>query len=63
MSLFVCDKCDCVENTALCWYATHLIEKTPLLCSACDPEIAKWHGEFDQEKYDPAVDKGEVINR
>lgn len=52
MPLFRCEKCGCVENTALSnWAARHLREGAPLppaLCSACDPEIGKWHGEFPQ---------------
>lgn len=47
MSLFVCKGCGCVENTALSNWAwrVHLEKKEPL-CSACDPEIGRWHGEF-----------------
>ena len=49
MSFFRCSKCGCVENTALCNYWTARIRETVFLCSACDPKIAKWHGQFPQE--------------
>ena len=48
MSLFVCSKCKCIENTALCgyWY-----RKGKPLCSKCDPQFGKWHGCFKREKF------------
>lgn len=47
MSIFRCTKCGCIENTALSNYFWNVYEeKKPALCSECDPEIAKWHGEF-----------------
>jgi len=49
MSYFQCSKCGCVEDTALCHYWSAKLRETPVLCSACDPRIAKWHGEFPQE--------------
>ena len=49
MSYFQCSKCGCVEDTALCHYWSAKLWETPVLCSACDPRIAKWHGEFPQE--------------
>ena len=36
MSLFICEKCKCIENTALCGYWWK--ENKPALCSECDPE-------------------------
>lgn len=41
MGLFQCEKCGCVENTALAsgWW-------NKKLCSECNPEIGKWHGLF-----------------
>lgn len=47
MSLFQCSECGCCENTALCnyhWSVGYL--KQVAQCSACDPEIGKWHGKF-----------------
>jgi hypothetical protein len=47
MPIFACRECGCIENTACCnyWWRTQK-ENKPALCSACDPEIGKWHGEF-----------------
>lgn len=49
MSIFRCTKCGCVENTALShyWSRVHMDGLEPL-CSECNPEIAKWHGEFEK---------------
>jgi len=51
MSLFKCEKCGCVENTALCRY--WLREKgEPALCSECDPTgKMKWHNCFPKEDF------------
>jgi hypothetical protein len=46
MSLFMCTACGCVENTACCNYWGRRVDKQPLLCSECDPDIHKWHGRF-----------------
>jgi hypothetical protein len=57
--MFVCEECGCVENTALCGWITRN-NKRRYICSACNPEIGKWHGMFPRRK--PEV--GEVfINR
>lgn len=59
MPLFMCPACRNVENTALSNYWTRFIgtgakaergklEVPPPLCSACDPEIGAWHGEFER---------------
>jgi hypothetical protein len=49
MPLFPCQKCNCVEDTALCRFWSARLQEKPTICSACDPKIAKWHGEFPQE--------------
>jgi hypothetical protein len=46
MALFRCVKCGCEEDTALCHYWLARLKEAPPLCSACDPKIGKWHGEF-----------------
>lgn len=46
MSLFVCDRCGCVENTALGDY-WGCAEK---VCSECS--TGTWHGRFPKEKWD-----------
>lgn len=52
MSIFACDECQHVENTALCNYHWRKAKKQPLLCSACDPEIGEWHGKFERKHVD-----------
>lgn len=61
MSLFACEKCNSVENTALCgWAETYSgagcqrIGRRHLICSACNPDIGKWHGLFPREDADEA---------
>ena len=49
MPLFKCEKCGCVENTATSNYWTADLEGQPKLCSECDPEIGKWHGQFSKD--------------
>ena len=51
MSLFQCEECGCIENTALSNYAWNCRKDSkinPETCSACDPNIKKWHGSFDR---------------
>jgi hypothetical protein len=48
MPLFLCSKCNCVEDTALCHYWGARLRQTAAECSACDPAIGRWHGEFPQ---------------
>lgn len=66
MPLFICDKCECIENTALgrywardmkdCWKDG---EAGKALCSECAPKEfrdgtptrwGKWHGRFEKRK-------------
>jgi hypothetical protein len=49
MARFACSKCGCVEDSALCHYWSARLRQQRALCSACDPAIARWHGEFAQE--------------
>ena len=49
MALFPCSKCGCVEDTALCHFWSARLRQMPAVCSACDPMIGKWHGEFPKE--------------
>src|SRR5579862_5701687 len=46
MSLFQCCKCGCAEDTTLCHYWSARVRDVRPMCSACDPNIGKWHGEF-----------------
>jgi hypothetical protein len=49
MPLFPCKKCNCIEDTALSHYWSARLRQTAAVCSACDPTIGKWHGEFPRE--------------
>lgn len=52
MSLYVCEECGSVENTALSNYHARNVEGDGrALCSACDPDIGEWHGRFPQEPW------------
>lgn len=55
MSLFQCYECGCRENTATCNFWSRMdgewrgVQSKPwMLCSACDPDIGKWHGQFER---------------
>jgi hypothetical protein len=53
MSIFRCDKCGCIDNTATSNYWEQRYpfgggESKPVLCTECDPEVGKWHGCFDK---------------
>jgi hypothetical protein len=52
VSFFQCSKCGCLEDTTLCNYWLARLRENPTLCSACDPKIGKWHGQFERE---PAI--------
>ena len=51
MSVFRCDQCGCVENTATSgfWFRQR---SGPALCSECDPAIGEWHGLFPKRDAD-----------
>lgn len=51
MGLFICEKCEAVENTALGYYWEALVSDTEKrkLCSQC--HSGKWHGRFPREHY------------
>jgi len=55
MSLFQCHACGCRENTATCNFWSRMdgkwrgLPSQPwMLCTACDPDIGTWHGDFDR---------------
>jgi hypothetical protein len=58
MPLFICDKCDTIENTALGRFWGVKYKGGDALCSACMPELryrdyakgGKWHGRFKRKK-------------
>ena len=58
MSIFRCEQCGCVENTAVSNYISRkypysasgdALPSLPALCSECDPAIGKWHGMFPKQ--------------
>jgi hypothetical protein len=49
MPFFRCNECYCAEDTALSNFWSARVQQMPALCSACDPKIGKWHGEFARE--------------
>lgn len=67
MGLYQCDKCGCIENTALGFFHTRSITNlwpeefiNKQLCSACGPrqfkngeptDYGEWHGKFQQTFY------------
>jgi hypothetical protein len=55
MSLFVCEECRVIENTATSRFWFRGDGKA--LCSQCDPETGKWHGMFPRKQYDPEYHK------
>jgi hypothetical protein len=46
MATFRCSKCGCDDDTALCNYWCARVRDILPVCSACDPKIGKWHGQF-----------------
>lgn len=81
MSLFVCDECGVIENTALAGFRGYHGRSVPVItqerlgpdwgklgdgkarCSRCNPEVGKWHRQWDREIFDPERDVGRVVNR
>lgn len=61
MSLYVCTRCESIDNTARApnyWMiiTTYELEGETgdVLCTAC--LTGRWHGEFPQRRYDPDTD-------
>lgn len=49
MSVYICEKCGCIENTALGGYWMNVIDKEPKACSECN--TGKWHNEFEKKHW------------
>lgn len=49
MPLYECFECGSVDNTALTNFWDAHMNNKPILCSACDPDIGKWHDKFARE--------------
>ena len=52
MPLYVCAKCQCVENTATggYWGQKYMNKISKPICSECD--TGEWHNHFKQRKHD-----------
>lgn len=48
MPIFKCSKCGMLDNTAISGYWARQMDSLPALCAECNPEIGKWHGEFER---------------
>ncbi len=46
MATFRCSSCGCDDDSALCNYWSDRVRDIPPVCSACDPRIGRWHGQF-----------------
>lgn len=44
MSIYICEKCGCIESTALGCYWMNRINNEPIMCSECN--TGEWHNEF-----------------
>lgn len=44
MSIYICEKCGAIENTATGGYWKNVINNEPKMCSECN--TGKWHGRF-----------------
>ena len=49
MSIYICEKCGCIENTALGDYWNNIINHEPKICSECS--TGKWHNRFDKKHW------------
>lgn len=49
MSVYICEKCGSIENTALGGYWQNFRENKPKMCSECN--YGKWHGKFPKEHW------------
>ena len=47
MSVYICEKCGAVENTAVGGYWMNHINKQIPMCSECN--YGKWHGKFEKK--------------
>lgn len=69
MSLYVCEECGCIENTALSnyWYRKNkdMFDDNRALCSECQPthfktgeraSLGKWHNKFPKEHWSKRYD-------
>ena len=46
MSVYICEKCGCIENTSLGGYWDNEFNNEPKMCSECN--TGKWHNQFEK---------------
>ncbi len=49
MSVYICEKCGAIENTAAGGYWKNCLEHEPKQCSECN--FGKWHGKFQKKHW------------
>ena len=49
MSVYICEKCGCIENTSLGGYWKNALRKEPKMCSECNTGV--WHNEFPKKHW------------
>lgn len=49
MSIYICEKCGTVDNTAIGGYWSNVSEKEDPKCSECN--TGKWHGQFPKKNW------------
>jgi hypothetical protein len=49
MSVYICEKCGCIENTALGGYWRNVRNNQPRMCSECNN--GEWHNEFEKRHW------------
>lgn len=49
MSVYICEKCGCIENTGLGGYWSNVRNNEPRMCSECNK--GEWHGEFEKRHW------------
>lgn len=47
MSVYICEKCGAIDNTAVGGYWKNCCNHEPKMCSECN--TGKWHGVFDKK--------------
>lgn len=49
MSVYICEKCGCIENTSLGGYWRNVRNNQSIMCSECNN--GEWHGEFEKRHW------------
>lgn len=49
MSVYICEKCGCLENTATGPYWQNKLNNEPLICSECNTD--EWHNKFPKKHW------------